>query len=88
MVAESKKVQTLVNVVADQAATISDAVGKLLAIRVRFNSVNPDVRGTVLAGNLSALNTSLNAISTEINKQVWVDLINSRIPSHRNKALD
>lgn len=88
MVAESKKIQTLVNVIADQGEAIRLAVSKLIATRSKFNTANPDANGTVVEGNLVPLNNSLNRINAEISKQVWTDIINARSPSHRNKALD
>ncbi len=55
MVADTKKVQTMVNVAGQQAQIVRDAVAQIKAVRVAFQTHNPDVTGTPLEGNVTAV---------------------------------
>ncbi len=86
--ADSKKVQTMINVVGQQAQIVRDAVVKMKATRTDFQADNPDTTGTPLEGNETAVSNAINDLDTEISKAVWDQMIAAVIPSHRNKALD
>lgn len=88
VVSDNKKCQSLINAAAVQAQKIRDAVNALKAIRTAFQAANPDVTGTVLQGNTTALSNSINVIDTEITKAVWDTLIGGYVASHTGKALD
>lgn len=85
--ADTKKVQTMINIVAEQAEIIREAVEKMKAVRTLFNSVNPDTTGTPLAGNETAVSNAIDGLDTEAIKGVWTQMIAAHIPSHRNQAL-
>ncbi len=87
MVADTKKVQTVVNRAADLALELRGLVTDFKDLRTRFQAANPDVTGTVLENSLGALNTSLNAIDTEISLAVWDSIIAARVLTHRGEAL-
>jgi hypothetical protein len=87
-ISDTKKVQTMVNITGQQMQAIRAAVQAIKDVRTAFNTHNPDVTGTVLDGNLAALNSSLNAIDTEVAKAVWTNLIAAVVPTHRGRALD
>lgn len=88
MVADSKKVQTMINVAADELTTIREALGRLQVIKTKFQTANPDVSGTPLEGNVTALNNALTDLQTEADRTIWTQLIAARVPSHRGKALE
>ena len=85
---DNKKVQTMVNVAGQQMLIIRQAISTLQNVRTAYVAANPTITGTVLEGNVSALNTSLNAIDTQAQLAVWDTLISGIVPSHRNEALN
>lgn len=85
--ADSKKVQSMINVVGQQAEIIRVAVQAMKDIRTAFNTVNPDTTGTPLAGNEVAVSNAINALDTEISSAVWTQMIDAIVSSHRNNAL-
>ena len=87
-VADTKKVQTMVNVAGQQLEIIRGAVTTIETVKTTFQTVNPSVIGTPLEGNVTALNAALLALRTEVDKAVWAGLIAAIVPSHRNKALE
>ena len=86
--ADSKKVQTMINVLAASVEEVRDAVARMKAVRVKFQTHNPSVVGTPLEGNVAAVNSALNALDAEVSKALWTQLIAAKVPSHRNRALD
>ena len=87
MVADVKKVQTMINVVGDELSIIKAAVARLENIRARFAAANPSTAGTVLQGNKVILNTALTALVTAVGNPVWDAVINAKIDSHEGRAL-
>lgn len=87
-IADSKKVQSMVNVVGQQAEIIRAAVQAMKDIRTAFNAINPDTTGTPLAGNEAAVSGAIDVLDTEANKAVWTQMIDAVIPSHPNNLLD
>ena len=85
---DSKKVQTMINITAQQMIIIRAAVAKMDAVKAAFTTHNPDVTGTPLAGQVGTVNTALTALRAESDKVVWTNLIAAIVPSHRNKGLD
>ena len=86
-IADTKKVQTMINIVGQQAVIIRNAVTAMEAVRTTFNSVNPDTTGTPLDGQTAAVSAAINAMRTEADKAVWTAMIAAIVPSHRNEAL-
>lgn len=87
MIADTKKVQTLINIVGQNAQLIRDAVETMKATRTLFNTADPDTTGTPLAGKETAVSNLINNLDTEISAQGWTDMIDAVVSSHRNKAL-
>lgn len=86
-VPDTKKVADLVNAAAVAAQTIRAQVLLLKGLRTTFLAVNPNVTGTPLAGNLTALSNSIDALDTESGKAVWTAMINAYVPSHQGGSL-
>ena len=87
--ADSKKIQTMVNILGQQAQIIRAAVATMRTVEIAYNALNPtpSVTGTSLQGNKAALAAGLNTIDTEISGQEWTDQINGIVLSHRGKAI-
>lgn len=88
--ADTKKVQTMVNIGGQQINIIRDALDTIKTMRAAFTTASPDVTGTPLEGNVAALNMSINNLDTEINTtsgSTWDILVNNIVPSHRGEAL-
>jgi len=86
-VADTKKVQTMLNIVGQQAQIIRDAVQTMKDIRTTFNTVNPDTTGTPLEGNAAIVSNAIDDLDTEASKVVWTQMIAAIVPSHKNNAL-
>jgi len=89
--ADSKKVQSMVNIAAEQGEIIRAAIQKLKDTKAVFVAVNPDVTGTPLEGQVGNLNNVINDLDTLINvtdKAIWDGLIAAKVPSHEGKALE
>jgi hypothetical protein len=84
---DAKKVQTLINRVADEMIAVRAAVARIQATKALYQTASPSVVGTPLDGNVTALNNALTALQTEVDKAVWTGLIAARVPSHEGKAL-
>ena len=84
---DKKKVQTFVNVLGQQMQIMRDALAEIEITEALFNADNPSVIGTPLDGKLNQVNGAIPALTTQINKAIWTDMINGIVPSHRNKAL-
>ena len=87
MVADVKKVQTMINVVADELSVIKAAMARLENIRARFTAANPSTVGTALQGNKAVLNMALTSLVTAVGNPVWNAVINAKIDSHEGRAL-
>ena len=85
---DKKKVQTMINIAGQQMQIILDAVTTIETMKTAFTTINPDVTGTPMEGNKTALNNALTSLRTEVDGAVWAGLIGAIVPSHRNKALD
>lgn len=88
MVADSKKVQTMINICADQAQIMRDAVSRMLAVRTAFTTHNPDITGTPLEGNVAVVNQAITDLNAEVSKAIWDAMIAAKVPSHRGKAME
>ena len=88
MVVDTKKVQTMVNIVGQQMIIIRVAMARIEAVKAAFTTANPDVTGTPLEGNIAAVNSAITALKAEVDAALWTQLIAAIVPSHRNKALE
>ena len=87
-IADKKKVQTLVNVMGKQMQIMRGALVAMQSVKTKFDMANPNVIGTSLPGNVSALNGALSALQDAVNKNIWTQIIAANVPTHRNKALE
>ena len=85
---DKKKVQTMINIAGQQMQIIRDAVTTIESMKTAFTTINPDVTGTPMDGNVALLNSAINGLRTEVDGAVWSGLIGAIVPSHRNKALE
>ena len=92
MASDTKKVQTIVNVCADQATAVRAAIDTMKAMRTLFLAANPSTVGTPLAGgNTAILNSAITALDTLVNTTdaaIWNALIAAKVPTHTGNALD
>lgn len=85
---DTKKVQTMINIVGQQAEIIDNAVTAMEAVRTLYLAMNPDTTGTPLDGNVAAVNTAINSLRATIDGAAMQLMINSIVPSHRGEALN
>lgn len=83
MVADTKKVQTLINRMAE---AIEDG-RKAEAVRDAYTAAQPDVTGTPLEGNLPAVDSWLSDFIAILNHPVAQGFIDAKVDSHRGSAL-
>lgn len=83
MVADTKKVQTLINRMSDVVECMREA----RAIKDAYLAANPSVAGTPLEGNLAAVNAWMNDLFAVADSPIAQSFINNNVPSHRGDAL-
>jgi len=83
MVADTKKVQTLINRMAEAV----EEGRKAELVKDAYVIANPSVLGTPLEGNLPAINSWLTDFITILNSPVAQSFIDAKISSHRGDAL-
>jgi len=88
MVADTKRVQTMVNIVGQQMLLIRAAMARIEAVKAAFTTANPDVTGTPLDGNVATVNSAIVALKAEVDGAVWTQMIAAIVPTHRNTALE
>lgn len=87
MVADTKKVQTMINRTALAMQKVREGVSEMEEVKALFQTANPDVTGTPLDGNITAVNTALTSLKAESDKDIWSTMIAAIVPSHRGEAL-
>lgn len=89
MVADTKKVQTLINRAAVQAGIVREAVAALKVLRTQYQAAAPSLTGTPLSNaDVTAISQSINTIDGAIGAAVWDKVIGAVVPTHGGKALD
>lgn len=90
-ISDTKKVQTIINVTAEQIQIIRSAIDTMKATRTLFSTASPNIQGTCLSGSLVSLNGALNSLDTIVNSgsngNVWDGLVNCYVSTHRKEAL-
>ncbi len=90
-ISDTKKVQTLVNVTAEQIITVRSAVSTMKSMRDLYQAANPSVAGTCISGSVASINSAINALDSIINSgsnsDVWDGLVNCYVPTHHKEAL-
>ena len=87
-IADTKKCQTLINTIGEQAKVIKAASIVMADMKARFLEVNPDTTGTPLDGQLATIAAWLASVATVANDPVAAAFISHIVPTHRNHALD
>lgn len=87
MVADTKKVQTLINRAADVMAAVVTAADDMDALKALYQAASPSTAGTPLDGNLAALNQWLADLRTLAGSPVVAVMSAAKVPSHRGGAL-
>ncbi len=87
-IADTKKVQTMINIVGQEMVAVRESMSRMEAVRTRYNAHSPSTVGTPLDGNLTAVNNAMDALKAEVDKAVWTQMIAAIVSSHKNKALD
>jgi len=85
--ADTKKVQTLINVAASAMEAARIAASDLEDTRDLYISASVSAAGTPLEGLVAPLNTALNSLLVETSGSIWDTLISLEVPTHRGKAL-
>jgi len=88
MVAAAKQVQSLVNIVALDAKEIKAISARLTALRTLYQAASPNVTGTPLQGNLTALNAWIDSVNTAAAAVVTQTMIDAYVPTHKGDALN
>lgn len=86
--ADKKKVQTRVNISGDAVVEIRKQVQILKDVKVKFETHNPNVTGTPLSGIVASLNGIISSLDAAASNPNWDTVINGKVLTHRNKALE
>lgn len=86
-IADKKKCQTFINVVAEEVVKLQAVATRFEALRTVWQIHNPDTTGTPLDGHLAAILTWIDSVRTVADNAVANGFIANVVESHRNKAL-
>lgn len=86
-IADTKKAQTLINLLAQDAKAIEAIADRLEQYRGLYQAAGIDPTGTALEGNEQAVGDWINSIRAVADSNVTTGLIAAEVPTHRNKAL-
>lgn len=86
--ANTKRVQTLVNLCAEAAIDLDVIADRLNHYRALYVAANIDPTGTVLEGKVMAVSAWIDKVLAVANDPVCAGLIAARVPTHRNQALE
>lgn len=87
MVADTKKVQSLINAAAISARDLQAIADNLEDLRMRFQTQAVDPVDTPLEGNVTAVNNWITSIRAVADDPVTAGMIAAEVPSHRGEAL-
>lgn len=88
-VADTKKVQTMINIMAQAKQACDAQLAIMLTVRSAYQTTNPDITGTPLAnGNAAKLNNLVSQLETLLSHVDWLIVTNNVVPTHEGKALD
>ena len=89
MAADTKKIQTLVNLAAVEIAAVRASVAALKAIRAKYQAAAPSLAGTSLGNaDIMAISNGINALDAAAGAAVWDKVIGAVVPTHGGKALN
>lgn len=88
MIADSKKNQTLINALAEEAEKIQLASARLEVIKAKFQLQNPSTTGTALDGQMGQANAWMASLKAVADSPIAYSMISARVPSHKGEALN
>ena len=88
MASDKKKVQSLINLIADEVELIQGATDRLEALRTKYVAQSVDATGTPLDGNVTAVSNWIDDVRTVADAAIATGFIQHRVPTHRGTALD
>lgn len=86
-IADKKKCQTFINVVAEEVVKLQAVADRLEALRTLWTTHNPDTVGTPLDGHLGTVSAWIDDVRAVADNGVANGFIANVVESHRNKAL-
>lgn len=84
----SKQNQTFVNLFTREFNDIQKASDNLAALKVKYLAKNPDSTGSILDGNVPAMNTAINDVKNALTNPVIATIAAGFVPTHQEVALD
>ncbi len=85
---DKKKVQSLINLVAEEVEAIKASADRLEALRTKYVTQSVDATGTPLAGNVSGASNWIDSVRAVADAPIANGFLAHRVLSHRGKALD
>jgi len=87
MVADSKKCQTLINIVGESVTELKRLATRLKACRTAYQTQGVDPTGTPLDGNIPAISNWIDNVDAVANSAVANGFVDAIVPTHKNNAL-
>lgn len=87
MVADTKKVQTIINRAGQNIQNMRNDMQDIKLVRDLYIAASVDPTGTILDGNVTSLNNQINALDAELSSAVFDALIAAIVPTHDGDAL-
>ena len=86
---DRKRAMTLNNVLAREAQKLQAIAAKLNDIKARYDAATPPIvtTGTVLQGNLTAINAWLTSVNSAANAAIVATIISNVSPTHGGDAI-
>ncbi len=88
MVADTKKVQTLVNKMSEGAAGLAVISDVFQTVLTSYQTHSPDTTGTPAEGHEADIGQAIADLKTLSERPVFAAMVAAYVPSHRGKALD
>lgn len=88
--ADTKKVQTMINITVLQIQAVRNAITAMKTVRTTFQTINPSVIGTPLEGHTAEISAALNRLDTLVNTTdvaTWDLIVAAYVPTHTGNAL-
>lgn len=86
-ISDNKKVQSPINIVADEVDKLKAVATRLETLRTAFQAHNPDVTGTLLDGHVAQVSAWTDAARAVADDVVANAFLAERVPTHRGKAM-
>ena len=86
-IADKKKCQTMINIVAQEVQKLQASATRLDTLRSLFVAHAPDTTGTPLDGHLPAISNWIDSVRAAADSAVPNAFLAHVVPTHRDKAL-